>query len=89
MGEIRGGFQAQGMAVPTSGGGRELASFEELRGSWGVDGQGVTARERSLSGQVRPSILRAVYIFVFIRSHHGRKPLESFKLGGDMIRFSF
>lgn len=40
MGEIRGGFQAQGMAVPTSGDGRELASLEELRGSWGVDGQG-------------------------------------------------
>lgn len=33
--------------VLQSYGGRELASLEELRGSWGADGQGVTVREDS------------------------------------------
>lgn len=45
VGEVRKLFHAQGMAVPKSGGGTELASLEEMRGSWSTNVKGVMARE--------------------------------------------
>lgn len=100
VGEVRKLFQAQGMALPESGGWRELASLEELRGSWSIHGWrggekcvcggvvgSVTAREepeRAGGAQHTQGLAHPPLSGVVMGGSHWRV-----KQGSDLIRVVF